>query len=450
MASYADNHWNPSLRVTTPAEADVVERINRWFVQHGVAWAGTPSELSRLVGRRSEDLTHTLEAESVTLLVYGVSASVLRRPGQPTIISLRRLEEIESPADIVANRCKSPGSEYDVEGTVGQPHSATVVEDTSATENEVRAEKVDTNVREQELNASESAEGLDAAEPPVESADGLPAIEPANPEAVEPLPLTTLSVAGDAPRPARRKLWWAVAAGAVLAALLIGFRYQPVVNRSSNESPSEHSRFLQESDAPANRRDAAPDEASREPAAKPGMPRSAEISALYRNAQQNDPDAEYNLGLMLLRDEGRPRNEAEAATWFERAARMGDARAQFQLGALYMSGMGVTRDQVTGYTWMTLASANGYTQAEAVVRGLTPELSGPQIARVRWNLAEMYKNGIGTRADKSAAYVWYSLAEAAGETRSTRAKNELASTMTPEQVSNANAAAWSWMKKHRM
>jgi TPR repeat protein len=449
MASYADNHWNPSVRVTTPADADVVERINRWFVQHGVAWAGTPSELSRLVGRPSKDLTHTLEAESVTLLVYGVSASVLRRPGQPTIISLRRLEEIEDPADIVANRRKPPDS--DVEGSVGEPHSATFVEDTSATENELRAEKVDTNVREQELNANESAEELDPAEPPVDSVDGLPAIEPANSEAVEPLPLATLSVAADAPPQARRKLTWVIGAGAVvLAALLIGFRYHPIVNRSTNESPPQHSGFLQESDAAANRRDAAPEEASPEPAAKPGMPRSAEMNALYRKAEQNDPDAEYNLGLRLLRGEGLPRNEAEAATWFERAARMGDARAQFQLGEVYTSGTGVPQDQVTGYTWMTLASSNGDTQAEAAIRGLTPELSGPDIARVRWNLAEMYKNGIGTRADKSAAYVWYSLAEAAGETRSARAKNELASTMTPEQGSNANAAAWSWMKKHRM
>jgi TPR repeat protein len=457
MASYADNSWNASLRVTAPADADVVERINRWFAQHGVAWAGTPSELSRLVGRASEELMHALEAASVTLLIYGISASVLRRPGQPTIISLRRLQEIENPADIVANRRKPPGSEYAVEGTLGHPYSAMFVDNNSAIENQPLAEKLEANER--KLPANESAaqlhenapvKELDVNEPAAHSAEALPASESADPAGLEPLPLATFSVASDAPRPRRTRLWWAIGVGAVVAALLIGLRYRAIVNQSSNGSPSQQSGFLQESDPAGNRLDVAPEKASPESADRPKMPGSAEINGLYRRAQQNNPDAEYELALRFLRGEGQPRNEAEAATWFERAARMGDARAQFQLGEAYSSGTGVPQDLVTGYTWMTLASANGDTAADAAVRGLTPKLTGPEIAMVRWKLAEMYKDGVGTRANKSAAYVWYSLAEAAGDKRGTVAKNELASTMTPEQVSNANAAALSWMKKHRM
>ena len=453
MASYADNSWNASLRVTAPADVDAVERINRWFVQHGVAWAGTPSELSRLVGRSSEELMHGLEAASITLLLYGISARVLRRPGQPTIISLRRLEEIDPP-DSAANRRKPSESEYAVEGTVGQPHSITFVEDTSAIENEPPAEKLADKLYaseyERELDASEFAEELDATEPALDSAGALPASEAAYPEGLKSLLLATFSVAADAPRPGRRRLWWAVAIGALLTALLIGLCYRAIVNQRSNRSPSQESGFLQESDAAAHRPDVGPEKASSEAVASPRMPRSAEIDALYRKAQQNNPDAEYKLGLRLLRGEGLTRNETESATWFERAASMGDARAQFQLGEAYISGTGVRQDLVTGYTWMTLASANGDIEAEAAVRGLTPKFTGREIALVRWNLAGMYKNGVGTRADKSAAYVWYSLAEAAGEKRSTRAKNELSSTMTPAQVSNANAAALSWMKKHRM
>jgi TPR repeat protein len=178
--------------------------------------------------------------------------------------------------------------------------------------------------------------------------------------------------------------------------------------------------------------------------------RSSEIAALYQRAQQKDADAEYKLGLRLLRGEGLPRNEADAVAWFERAATIQHARAQFQLGMAYISGGGVAQDPVLGYTWITLASANGDTEADSAIRELTPKLTRSEIARVRWNIAEMYRKGIGVAMDKPNAYRWYVLAEAAGEDRSVSAKNELASTMTAEQVASANAAALSWLKKHQM
>jgi Sel1 repeat len=417
MASYADNRWDASRRVTTPADAEVINRINVWFVQHGIAWAGTPGELAHLIGRGSEELRHALEAASVTLLVFGISASVLRRPGQPTIISLRRLEEIDNSVDIVGNRRQPPGSEHAVERTIGQGGWATAVEDTSAPIDEPPSKKGD------------------AMEPALE----LHLSEPLDSEPAEPLPLATLSSVADPPSKPYRNLLLALSVTAVVAVLLITIRHRATVNGTSNGSPSQHSELLQETEG----RDSAE-------GVKHATRRSAEIDALYQRARENNADAQYQLGLRLLRGEGLPRNESEAATWFDRAARMGDARAQLELGMAYTSGQGVAPDQVTGYTWLTLAATSGNAEAETALRGVTPKLAGLEIARVRWNLAEMYKNGVGTRADKSAAYIWYSLAEAAGEQRSARAKNELASTMTPEQVSDANAAALSWLKKHRM
>jgi type II secretory pathway predicted ATPase ExeA len=146
-------------------------------------------------------------------------------------------------------------------------------------------------------------------------------------------------------------------------------------------------------------------------------------------------------------DGGRP-DTSEATKSFQQAALSGDPNAQLQLGTAYALGRGVSADPVTGYTWLTLAFANGDQAAETLIRDLTRKLSQPEIARIRWNLGEMYANGVGVHPDKVTAYMWHILAESAGETRSTVARSHLASTMTDDERSEANARASQWLRRH--
>jgi general secretion pathway protein A len=146
---------------------------------------------------------------------------------------------------------------------------------------------------------------------------------------------------------------------------------------------------------------------------------------------------------------GVPAVPSEVTTAFQQAAVSGDAKAQRELGTAYALGRGVPADSVSGYVWLTLSFLNGDQQAETLMRELTPKLSPSEIARIRWNLGEMYANGVGVQPDKVAAYMWHLLAESAGETRSTIARSRLASTMTDEEKSEANARASEWLKKHQ-
>jgi len=140
----------------------------------------------------------------------------------------------------------------------------------------------------------------------------------------------------------------------------------------------------------------------------------------------------------------------EAATEpFQQAALSGDPNAQFELGAAYALGRGVPADPVIAYTWLTLAFANGDQQAESLIRELTRKLSQSEIAHIRWNLGEMYANGVGVQPDKVTAYMWHLLAEFAGETRSRIARSQLDPTMTVDQKSEANARASQWLRRHR-
>ena len=178
-------------------------------------------------------------------------------------------------------------------------------------------------------------------------------------------------------------------------------------------------------------------------------PDSAEMSQLYSEANNGNATAQYALGLKLLQGDGIAPNSVQAVTWFRRAADAGSTNAQFQLGVAYMHGQGLAPDYVQAYTWLTLV-AKSDTRAQSYLQQLTPKLKDSEIGRVRWNLAEMYRRGIGVHADKVIAYTWYVLAEAAGETHSVLAKGELASQMTPRQVSDANSAALSWLRQHRV
>ena len=135
---------------------------------------------------------------------------------------------------------------------------------------------------------------------------------------------------------------------------------------------------------------------------------------------------------------------------FQEGALSGDARAQFELGTAYAFGHGVPADPVIGYTWLTLAFANGDQEAESPIRQLSRQLSESQIGRIRWNLGEMYANGLGVPRDKVTAYMWQLLAELAGEKRSTISKVQLASTMTTNERSEANVRASRWLKSHGM
>jgi uncharacterized protein len=76
-------------------------------------------------------------------------------------------------------------------------------------------------------------------------------------------------------------------------------------------------------------------------------------------AEEGDPTAQLNLGLLYLDGHGVPQSTVEAVSWFKRAAEQDNAQAQHNLGAMYGSGQGVKRDYVQAYKWLNLCSAKG-------------------------------------------------------------------------------------------
>jgi hypothetical protein len=396
------------------SDAAVLEKLCQWFAQHGVAWSGTPGELAANTGCSSDQMVHAIEAASKTLLLSGISGSVCRRPGLPTVICLRLLEEIRE-------RSRDATGEWD--------------ESMSSSAEAGKISKA-------ELLAQEIGGEDDPAEKqPLGVA--APESEPLDPEWHRKLVLATLNPADDPADSRRRNFTWKALAvlglivaiaitnrSVVLFAGRIGSRVKSLVSRSGSKAKLQSPSVEQKSSPPLHT--------------------SAELATLYQKAKADDSEAQYRLGLKLLEGNGVAPDEAAAVAWFERAAEKGQPSAQFELGMAYVLGRGVRQDKVQSSTWLTLAAKNGELRAEQPLRELTPKLGQSEMAHVRWNLAEMYRQGIGTPSDKTAAYIWYILAEASGEKRSAKAKTDLAKSMTEKQVTDATANAFTWLKRHGM
>lgn len=100
-------------------------------------------------------------------------------------------------------------------------------------------------------------------------------------------------------------------------------------------------------------------------------------------AEQGDPAAQFNLGLLYLDGHGVPQSPAEAANWFRRAAEQDYTEAQHNLGAMYASGEGVKRDYIQAYKWLDVCAAKGNAGCSSQRDQLTRKLKPSQIAEAQ-------------------------------------------------------------------
>ena len=148
---------------------------------------------------------------------------------------------------------------------------------------------------------------------------------------------------------------------------------------------------------------------------------SSARAALSEVAAQGDPRAQSLLGKMYLRGQGVPLNALLAAKWFRLAAQQGDSQAQLDLGRLYFRGRGVRLDYTEAAHWFRLAADQGDADAQQC-------------------LGALYALGEGVPRNIVLAHVWYSRAAAKpGNSRAVSARDQLATKMTPEQLSEASA-----------
>jgi localization factor PodJL len=192
------------------------------------------------------------------------------------------------------------------------------------------------------------------------------------------------------------------------------------------------------------------------------MPEEAIGSLRLRAAASSgDPAALYEVATRYADGRFVGRDLAEAAIWFERAAESGLAVAQQHLASLYEQGLGVPQDRQRAYEWYLLAAEQGNVMAMhnlgvLLSQGIgdTPDFAGAiewftaaaahGIRDSQYNLGVIYARGIGTDVDFMASYQWFALAAEQGDADAAARRDDVASTLTPEQLAAARAAVSAW------
>jgi S1-C subfamily serine protease len=84
-------------------------------------------------------------------------------------------------------------------------------------------------------------------------------------------------------------------------------------------------------------------------------------------AEQGDPNAQLNVGLMYDAGRGLEVNPARAVHWYRQSAENGLAAAQYNLGLMYRDGQGVEQNRQLANSWIERAAAQGLQAARAML-----------------------------------------------------------------------------------
>ena len=109
---------------------------------------------------------------------------------------------------------------------------------------------------------------------------------------------------------------------------------------------------------------------------------------------------------------------------YRMAAEQGDPEAQYNLGVMY-GGNGVKEDPPKAAYWMRKAAEQGHKFALS-------------------NLALMYREGKGVAKDLTVAHMMYGLSGKAGNIDALKIQKEISAKMSSSQIRKSNKLAESW------
>ena len=100
-------------------------------------------------------------------------------------------------------------------------------------------------------------------------------------------------------------------------------------------------------------------------------------------------------------------------------AESGNVDAQYNIGMMYRYGEGVPQDPEAAAGWLRLAAEQGNSMAALM-------------------LGRVYSGGPGALDDNRLAYMWFDMAGFLGNSLGLPARDEVAATMNPEEIAEAN------------
>ena len=104
--------------------------------------------------------------------------------------------------------------------------------------------------------------------------------------------------------------------------------------------------------------------------------------------EQNDPQAQFAIGIMYRNGSGVAQDDAEAVRWLLKSAEQRNPYALSVLGAIYKEGRGVQQDNLKAYMWFDLAVAQfdykpGRHYAKQDRDAVAKNMTGDQLAEAK-------------------------------------------------------------------
>lgn len=182
---------------------------------------------------------------------------------------------------------------------------------------------------------------------------------------------------------------------------------------------------------------------------------------LRQAAADGDARAQFEIGAIFTEGRAVTQDYAEAGKWYERAAAQGFAPAQYRLGNLYEGGQGVEQDIEIAKLWYQRAAEAGNRMAmhnlAALYAGGTlgeqefesaaewfERAAAKGMTDSQFNLGMLYARGLGVEQDFATSYKWFALAARSGDADAGLARDDMAKSLTAEQVSTVNAEVAGW------
>ena len=182
--------------------------------------------------------------------------------------------------------------------------------------------------------------------------------------------------------------------------------------------------------------------------------------------EQGSAVAQYNVGMFHNNGIGTAKDPRAAFRWFERAAAGGDALGHYKVGCYYAGQFpgAVEVDEAKALAAKTIAAEAGYSLAQSDVgniyaqKGDWPQAvkwwsaaSAQGYAQAAYNLANAYGNGQGVPTDPVQALAQMLIAQRLTpepmRARLAPRLEAIRSGLSPEQISQAEAAASAWQAK---
>jgi TPR repeat protein len=191
------------------------------------------------------------------------------------------------------------------------------------------------------------------------------------------------------------------------------------------------------------------------------------VDLFRKAADKGNTTAETIVGQAYLSGEGVPHDDAQAAAWLLKAAEQGDADAQFGLGTMYSEGTGVPKDYKQAFAWLEKSANQG--NAEAANNLAKLYMDGDGTTAAEWlqkaaqdgdstaavNLCGIYGAGKGISRDLTLALQWCIIgdntSESGSEARVEAQKKEsiLVPHLGADEIAKAKAGAGAWIAQFK-